>query len=123
MKILRCNRGATLVEFALVALPVMIFIVGIMQTAWVLWVDNLLQISVNTAARCTAVNSTTPPCSGADMVAAANQAFNPLSGATFSANTCTGGTGLVGTYTVTMLWVVSMTVTARSCYPTVPVPS
>jgi len=47
MKIFKNNRGAALVEFALVALPVMLFIFGIIQTAWVLWVDNLLHVSVN----------------------------------------------------------------------------
>jgi Flp pilus assembly protein TadG len=121
-RVWRCERGATIVEFALVALPVLVFIFGIMQIAWIVWIDNLLQVSVNTAARCGAVQSTTSPCSGADMVATANLVFSPPSGATFSVNgsdcSASGGTGLVGTYTITFLFVVDMTVTATSCYPT-----
>jgi len=124
MKLFRNNRGAAAVEFALVALPVMLFILGIMQTAWIVWIDNLLQVSVNTAARCGAVNSITLPCTGgttANMITTANKVFGPLSGATFSANgsSCSTGTGLVGTYKVSIVFVVNLTVTAKSCYPTV----
>jgi len=115
-----------MVEFALVAVPVIIFVLGIMQTAWVIWVDNLLYVSVDTAARCGAVStSTTQPCYGstlADMQQTANLVFQPLSGATFSSNaTCVadGGAGLIGTYSVTFIGVVNLTLTAQSCYPTV----
>jgi Flp pilus assembly protein TadG len=115
------NRGGAAVEFALVALPVILFIFGIMQTAWIVWAGNLLNISVDTAARCGAVNSLTQPCSGSDLIAAANKVFGPISGASFSNNTgCSpNGTGLVGTYTITFLFVANMTITAQSCYPIV----
>jgi hypothetical protein len=94
---------------------------GIIQTAWILWVENLLQTSVNTAARCGAVNSTTSPCSGSDMVGAANVVFGPLTGAAFSVNAAcsAGNVGLVGTYTITFLLVIDLTMAANSCYPTV----
>lgn len=114
----RCRSGAAAVEFALVILPVMLFVLGIMQTAYIVWVDNLLQMSVNAAARCGAIGSTTPPCNGSDMITTANTVFQPLSGASFSTNDCSGS-GLVGTYNVTILTVVDMTLTARSCYPNV----
>jgi len=118
------NQGAALVEFALVALPVLMFMVGIMQTAWIVWTDNLLYVSVDAAARCGAIKtSSTAPCYGsglANMQQTANLVFAPLSGATFSNNSnCSGGAGLVGTYNVNMLYVVSLTLTAQSCYPTV----
>jgi Flp pilus assembly protein TadG len=118
------SRGGAMVEFALVALPVLMFLCGIMQTGWVVWVDNLLQVSVDAAARCGAVNSTTSPCAGgttANMIATANQVFGPMSGANFTANTssCSTGTGLIGTYTMNFLFVINLTVTAKSCYPTV----
>jgi Flp pilus assembly protein TadG len=125
-KTFRNNRGGAAVEFALVALPVLVFIFGIMQTAWIVWVDNLLQVSVTAAARCGGIGSTTPPCGGkttADMIATANQVFGPMNGATFVANgsSCVadGGTGLVGTYQITFLFVINLTVTAKSCYPMV----
>src|ERR1700739_4131948 len=126
MKFFKNNRGATAVEFALAALPVMLFILGIIQTAWILWVDNLLHVSVDAAARCGAVNSTTIPCSGlglTNMRSAANLVFEPLSGATFSNNSSCGGAGLIGTYPVSIVFVVNLTLTAKSCYPTVIVPS
>jgi hypothetical protein len=124
MKLFRNNRGAAAVEFALVALPVLLFLFGIMQTAWIVWIDNLLQISVNTAARCGGVGSTTLPCYGgttANMIQTANRVFGPLSGATFTANgsSCASGTGLVGSYQISFAFVLHMTVTAKSCYPTI----
>jgi Flp pilus assembly protein TadG len=125
-KVFRNSGGAAAVEFALVALPVLLFILGIMQTAWIVWVDNLLQISVDAAARCGAVQSTTLPCYGgttANMIQTANKVFAPLSGASFSANTSScssdGGVGLTGTYQISFVFVLNMTVTAKSCYPTI----
>jgi len=121
MRLFRDDRGATVVEFALVALPVLLFMIGIMQTGYIVWADNLLHVSVDTAARCGAVHSTTLPCSGADMASTANTVFRPLSGATFGNNSnCSadGGAGLVGSYTVNFL-AVTLTLTAQSCYPTV----
>lgn len=125
-KLLRNNRGGAMVEFALVSLPVVLFIFGIMQTAWIVWADNLLQVSVDTAARCGAVKSNTAPCiytgdanTTPDMMVAANSVFGPLSSANFSDNTGCSGRGLVGTYTITFGFVVNITVTAKSCFPTV----
>jgi Flp pilus assembly protein TadG len=119
-KFLRNNHGGAMVEFALVSLPVVLFIFGIMQVAWIVWIDNLLQVSVDAAARCGAVRSTTPPCAGTDMIAAANSVFGPLSGASFSNNTSAcSGKGVVGTYTITFGFVTNMTVTASSCFPSV----
>ena len=118
----RCNHGATLVEFGLVTLPIMFFILGLMQTGYIVWVYNLLQTSVDTAARCGAVNSITAPCAGrTQMVSTAQQVFLPLTGAGYTV-ICSGG-GLVGTYSVTIVFVANLTITAQSCYPTIPTPS
>lgn len=119
-KLIRNDYGGAAVEFALVSLPVIYFIFGLMQTAWIVWADNLLNIAVDTAARCGAVGSTTPPCNGSDMITTANKLFGPITGASFSTNTC-AGVGLVGTYTITILFVSDLTLTAKSCYPSVSV--
>ena len=125
MNFFKNNRGAAALEFALVALPVMFFILGIIQTGWVLWVDNLLHVSVNTAARCAAVQSTMPPCDGGtvpEMISTATTAFAPLSNAKFQNNgPCTsyGGAGVTGTYTINILFAINLKITAASCYPTV----
>lgn len=121
MRLFTDERGDTMVEFALVALPVLLFMIGIMQTGYIVWADNLLHVSVDTAARCGAVQSTTLPCSGTDMASTANTVFRPLTGATFGNNSsCSadGGAGLIGTYTINFL-AVTLTLTAQSCYPTV----
>src|SRR5437660_11642029 len=118
MRMLRNGCGAAAVEYALLSLPIILFIFGIIQTGWIVWANNLLNIAADTAARCGAVGSTTPPCNGGDMITTANRVFAPLTGASFSANTCTNGVGLIGTYSVTMVFL-DLTLTAKSCYPTV----
>ena len=122
-KLFRDNRGGSVVEFSLLSLPVVVFLFGIMQTGWLLWADNLLNVAVDTAARCGAVGSTTLPCNGPDLITTAQQVFGPISGASFSANgsSCTtnGGVGLVGTYTVNIAFAFNVTMTAKSCYPKV----
>ena len=75
MKFLRNNGGAAAVEFGLLAVPVIGFILAIIEFGWVLWIDNALNIAVDTAARCGAVQSTTTPCNGTDMVTTANTVF------------------------------------------------
>jgi Flp pilus assembly protein TadG len=115
------DRGAVAVEFGLAILPVMFFILGIIQTAYVLWADNLLHFAVNTAARCGAIGSTTPPCDDSGgMVTTANSVFQPLTGATFTNNaSCSAGgsgNGLNGTYNIRFI-LVNLTLTASSCYP------
>ena len=120
-RLLKNDRGAAAIEFALVSLPVILFTFGIMQTAWIVWANNLLNVAVDTAVRCGAIQSTTAPCMGSDMVSTANQVFGPLSGAIFTANSspCSGdgGAGIVGSYTINIGFVVSLTLTAKSCYP------
>jgi len=126
MKLIRDNQGTAAVEFGLLAVPVIGFLFAIIEFGWVLWIDNALNIAVDTAARCGAVQSTTTPCSGTDMVTAANTVF-PLTApsGTFTNNTScqnNGGSGLVGTYNVGIgvwVWTVNVTLTANSCYPTV----
>jgi TadE-like protein len=121
---LKNNRGTTALEFGLVALPVIWFVFGIIQTAWIVWIENTLYISVDTAARCGAIGSTTPPCNGSGtvhMTETANRVFGMTSGAAppaFSSNPTCSGVGLVGTYDVSIVSVVNLTLTAKSCYPT-----
>ena len=145
MNLCKSNRGAAAVEFALVALPVLAFIMGIIQFGWVVWADSLLHISVDTASRCGAIGSTTPPCGGAgpvnggsiaNLITTATTVFAPLAAgvATFTNNsscsvdpgTALQATGLQGSYHVSIglgVFAINLTLTARSCYPTVPVPA
>ena len=115
------------IEFGLVALPVIWFIFGIVQTAWIVWINNMLHISVDVASRCGAVGSATLPCTTsaggtlANMKSAANLVFGMTGGVsppTWSANgNCSASEiGLVGSYRVNIVSVVNLTLTARSCY-------
>lgn len=130
MQLLKNNRGATAIEFVLLTLPVFTLIFGIMQIAWIVWVDNLLHAAVDTAARCGAVNSTTSPCGGSgstNMMNTAKLVFQPVSSSTtpFTNNSSCGGSGLNGSYNVSIgvgTLAVNITLTAKSCYPTVPSP-
>jgi Flp pilus assembly protein TadG len=119
-KFLQNRDGGAAVEGALILLPFLLFFFGIIQTGYILWIDNLLHYSVDAAARCGAVSSTTYPCYGpglANMQSTTNALFfigglpppiiNP---------DCTGS-GLTGTYTVNFFSVVNLTLTAKSCYP------
>jgi Flp pilus assembly protein TadG len=122
MKLLTNNRGAAAIEFALVALPVLGFIFAMIEFGFVIWAENLLHISVDTAARCGAVQSTTTPCNGTDMITPANTVFAPLTATSFATNPNCTGSGLVGTYNAGIgvwIWTVNITLTANSCYPTV----
>jgi hypothetical protein len=118
----------------------MAFIIGIIQFAWIVWVDNLLHISVDTASRCGAIGSTTSPCDGpgpvnggsiGNIITTATTVFHPLTGATFTNNSScsvdpgTGlhSTGLQGRYQISIglgpRFAMNLTLTASSCYPTV----
>src|SRR5712671_5560103 len=80
------NRGAAAVEFALGIMPITVFMVGNMMTAYVLWIDNILYFAVDYAARCGAIQSTTAPCYGpglANMKRTADALFL-VSGATYT---------------------------------------
>jgi hypothetical protein len=63
-------------------------------------IGNLLHYTVDAAARCLAVGSTTYPCS-ANMQNTANALF-AIGNATFANNACSG-TGLSSTYDVSIL--------------------
>jgi Flp pilus assembly protein TadG len=120
------NSGTTALEFALVFPAVIAFILGVAQIGYLLWIDNLLHYSVETASRCSAVGSTTFPCAGSGTANMATTATNLFSMAvatseipsgTFSDYVCGGGSGLQASFTVNFLLVVPVTVTANSCYP------
>lgn len=123
MRFFNDKSGATALEFALVFPAVIAFVIGIAQVGYLLWIDNLLHYSVETAARCSAVGSTTYPCVGNDMVTAAENLFKQavavtnIPNGTFTALSPCNGSGLQGSYTVSVLLVVPVTVTANSCYP------
>ncbi len=66
----RDRRAATAVEFALVALPMLLLVLGSMEFGRLLWTMQALQATAAESARCMAVLA--PPCSSGGTYNAAN---------------------------------------------------
>jgi Flp pilus assembly protein TadG len=116
--LVRDRRGTAAVEMALTSSGLFAFIFGIMQFGYALWMQNALDYSVATAARCAALN-----CS-ADIAAYAAAA----SGADFASSVFTPtspdpscGKQVSGSYAMTIpvpfVSDFSVTLTAQACYP------
>jgi Flp pilus assembly protein TadG len=122
MTFFKDDRGTSALEFALVAPMFLTLIFGIFQYAYVIFVDNLLHYSVDAAARCGAVASTTPPCNGSGTTAmeqTAKTLFFMSNKPSFLAYCSSdNGSGLSATYDVSILNIVNLQLTAQSCYPT-----
>src|SRR4051794_32585573 len=108
MRILRNDIGATALEFAVVFPIILMFTLGVIQIACLIWMDNLLHYSVDVAARCYVTGRKTAPCdSSGDMINTATSIVGSFATAfgdapTFSINTAcqgSGGSGLTVTYT------------------------
>ncbi len=114
---LQSRAGTTAVEFALLALPFLLLVTGIMDASRLVWTNFSLQFAVEAAARCTAVTTTT--CGPQAMTApgAATFTYN----ATASCGASITGSQVSGTmpffFTVTG-FPVSVTLNAMSCRPT-----
>jgi Flp pilus assembly protein TadG len=125
MKIIRNENGGTALEFALVIPVILAFVLGAIQIAIVLWVDNLLFFSVDLAARCAAVGSTNSPCQAtmAETVTTSMPSSSIGTLATASNPNCTGNNvGISATFTIDFLvfpWPKNSrpALQANSCYP------
>jgi Flp pilus assembly protein TadG len=120
----RCRRGTAAVEFALVAIPLFMFLFGIIEMGRVLWLQNALHYSVEEASRCAAVDSTS--CGNASQIEsfAASRSGYTFSNSVFSdpAPSCTGGSCCVsGSYTMNLVIpfvTLAPTLSSSSCFPT-----
>ncbi len=61
-------RGATAVQFALIATPLLLFLFGIEETARVMWMQSAMNMAVEDAARYSSVNGPTGACTAAGTV-------------------------------------------------------
>lgn len=59
-KLLASRKGATAVEFALLSMVVIFFIIGIIEFGRILWIQDSLQFATEEAARYAMVNTTLP---------------------------------------------------------------
>ena len=125
----RGTRGSEAIEFAIILPALLMFVVGLMDTGRLLWVNGTLAHAVAAAARCAAINATTCGTSTAVQAYAVQQAW-PL-GLASSAFTVTApacGSQVAGTLSFSFLipWSYvaapfgvtnAMTLNAVACYP------
>ena len=60
------RRGATAVQFALIATPLLLFLLGIEETARVMWTQSAINMAVEDAARDSSVKSVGGVCAAND---------------------------------------------------------
>jgi len=128
MKLLRFtrdSRGATAVEFGLLAPAFFAAVVGTFQVGLLLWTQLGLQHATEMAARCASVNTIVCPPNNASAIKnyAVTQALGlHLQPSVFSVATPSCGNQVTATYDyahiAAMFGVPKITLSAQSCYPT-----
>lgn len=122
----RARAGTAAMEFALVALPLLAIIFGIMQFGMVLWTKASLQSAVEAAARCASVNTTVCGTDAQIQQYAANRMGSVVIPQDFTPSSTACGLNVPGKkvsatipYNVGgMAWLpASITLTAWSCHP------
>jgi Flp pilus assembly protein TadG len=118
------RRGATAVEFALIATPLLLFLFGIEETARVMWTQAAINQAVEDAARYSSVNGPTGACTAADTVTsyAASHAWGlNLPSGDFTANSPACGCQVSASVQFTPLLLnlvpYNITLAANACFP------
>lgn len=114
--------GATAVEFALIALPLLLLVCGIMDFGRMVWTEATLHRAVESAARCASVNAALCGSTAATATYAAGQATGlgiDSSAFTVTAQSC--GNEVAATYPFAFVFSgffpFSLTLTASACFP------
>ena len=117
--LLRSLDGTTTIEFALVVMPLLVLLMGIVKVGQVVWVQNVLNYSVEEAARCGAVDPTICATSGEVQTFAASAAGSGIQ-ATYTATTQPCGSDVTATYpdrVIAPFINFSFNLSAHACYP------
>lgn len=118
------RRGAVAIEYALILPAVLLFVIGIIDTARLIWTYTTLYRAAEAAARCAAVNTTECGTAGQIQSYAASQAWGlKIDAGTFTVTTASCGIQVKGSYDFTFaipaftdtLGTISLKATA--CYP------
>ena len=121
-RIIRDERGASAVEFAVTAPVFFALLFGIIESGLVLWTQLGLQHGAEMAARCASVNTTICGTVSAIQNFAAQQAFgvNPPA-STFAVTTPACGNQVNASYSYQFVTgyfgAPSLTLSAQSCFP------
>jgi len=117
ISLMRDRAGGMAVDFALTVTPLLILVLGTMEVGRMLWLQNALNYSVETAARCASVDVNN--CATSDQI---KSYAASSSGSGFTSDTFTVTTPACGSsYPMSLdipFGAMSITLTAQSCYPT-----
>lgn len=115
----RSNRGATAVEFALIAPALVTVVVGTFYLCMALFEVASMHFAVEDGARCASVNSTT--CGSASAIVNYTQSryFGPNTPTfTYAAAACGNSVSASVTYVANLgVTSVSVPITTKACYP------
>lgn len=114
-----CSGNAA-VEWALTAVPLVLFLFAIITTGQTMWLQNALNASVAEAARCASVNPTLCGTESEVQAYAADQAGAGLDGSIFSLIRAGCGNQVSASYplALTIPFVTfSVTLNAEACFP------
>jgi Flp pilus assembly protein TadG len=114
------QRGATAVEFAMVAPAFLMLMVGTMSVGLLIFSTGSLQYAVEEGARCAVVKTTVCTNSASTIAYAAAAYHGPLIAPTFTYSTPACGRAVTGTANFTFdfaLRTVVVPLSATACYP------
>src|SRR5688572_23486185 len=116
-----CHRkGNAAVEMALAAVPLCLFLFGIIATGQTMWLQNALNASVAAEARCASVNPTLCGTEPEVQTYAASQAGAGFDDAIFSWSRTACGNRVSASYPLALtipFMTVSVSLSAQACYP------
>ena len=116
----RDRSGNAAVEMAFAAVPLCLFLFGIIGTGQTMWLQNALNTSVAEAARCASVNPTLCGTEPDIQTYAANQAGAEFDDAIFSWSRTTCGNQVTASYPLALtipFMTLSVNLSAQACYP------
>jgi Flp pilus assembly protein TadG len=116
----RSRKGGAAIEFAIVAPAFLLILFGGIEIGRMLWTLNAIHYSVQEAARCASINTTT--CATADQIAsfAAHRSGATLDSSISTATIASCGNKVSASYPLHLNIPFvdrSITLTAQSCYP------
>ena len=116
----RDASGIAAVEFALVSIPLCLFVFGIIATGQAVWLQNALTASVAEAARCASVNPTLCGTASQIQTYAAQQTSAGFASSIFSVTSPSCGNQVSASYALPLtipFMTLSVNLTAQACFP------
>lgn len=122
-RLLRSRAGTTAVEFALLALPFLMLIFGVIDFSRLIWTQSAMQFAVEKAARCAAVNTSTCGTLAQIQAYAGSQMLAPgvpVTAFSYTASACGSDVSVTTDFKFILVNLIpsALTLKARSCYPT-----